>query len=779
MSAGRDRGPLIALLLVACVWLATLAADRPPAAKPLDAAAGEFSGERAAALLQRLVGDDIAHPLGSAADAQVRDRIVGMLQQLGLQPELQSGDMVCSHDGVCGEPINILARIAGTDAGGRAVLLAAHYDSVAAGPGASDDGGGVAAVLEIGRILQQRPRTRQSIILLLDEGEEPGLLGAQAFVEHHRWARSVSAAVNLEARGTSGPSRMFETGRANRWLMGLYAAAIPHPLTNSVYYAVYQLLPNDTDFTIFKAAGYQGFNFAFIGDVSHYHTPLDNVRHADVRSLQHQGDNALRTLLALANAAPDPPPRGEAVYFDLFGRVLLRIPQRWILPAALVALLLMLLAGLRLLQLQLLRVRSLLWGLSGVAGALLIGAIAAAALMAMLRAIGAISAGGAAAAVAHPWALELSFCALALCVTVLIGASLKQRAGFWGLWYAAALLYALLAVALAGMLAGASYVALLPALMALLMMIPAPWRGAGPRERGVWPVSAEAAALAVCVVTFVLVLPIALPLYSALGGGGLPLLTLLLIYSGFSLAALLALGTRALRRGVFITAALALVTGLITATLLPRYSTDVPQRLNLFYRVDADTQSTKWIAQPQSGSMPRALLQAAAFQPDLRPLLPCSETLRLCAQPVWVAPAPALSMPAPQLSLLSAVHASQRVHYRVHIASARAAPIITLQFPFDASIESVRLQGDVRPQVAASPQRLAHGESQLRLFSVPPQGQDLSFDAAESGFDLVVLDQSFGLPDEGDALRRARGELAVPSREGDATIVRRSFRLQP
>src|ERR1700722_17687313 len=129
--------------------------------------------------------------------------------------------------------------------------------------------------------------------------------------------------------------------------------------------------------------------------------------------------------------------------------------------------------------------------------------------------------------------------------------------------------------------------------------------------------------------------------------------------------------------------------------------------------------------------------------------------------------------------LVRRVPASRRVHYRVHIASARAARIITLQFPFDASIESVRLQGDVRPQVAASPQRLAHGESQLRLFSVSPQGQDLSFDAAESGFDLVVLDQSFGLPGEGDALRRARGELAVPSREGDATIVRRSFRLQP
>ena len=546
MSAVRHRGLVIALLLVAALWLATLGADRAPAPKPPGAAPSEFSGERARALLQRLVGDDVPHPLGSSANARVRERIVAALRGMGLTPQLQSGVMVCSNDdGACGMPTNILARIEGSDTGSdHAVLLAAHYDSVAAGPGASDNGAGVAAVLEIARILQLLPRARQSIILLFEDGEEAGLLGAEAFVQHHRWASTVSAAVNLDARGTSGPSLMFETGSANRWLMRLYSAAIARPLTNSVYYAVYKRLPNDTDFTVFKAAGYQGFNFAFIGDVAHYHTPLDNVLHADAGSMQHQGDNALSTLLALANAGPEPPPPGEAVYFDLFGRLLVQIPQPWAYPLALIGLLSIIIVGARLMQLQLLSVRALSWGLGGVAAAVLAGGLAAAALMALLRVLGAGAAGGADAAVAHPWAFELSFAALAFCISALIGARGQRHAGFWGLWYSGTVLYALLAVALARWLPGASYLALVPVAVALLVMIPWMLPGAAARAAsGVsgWLSSAEFAGLAICVVTFVLVLPIALPLYSALGSPGLPLLTVLLIYSSFSLTALAAL----------------------------------------------------------------------------------------------------------------------------------------------------------------------------------------------------------------------------------------------
>ena len=163
------------------------------------------------------------------------------------------------------------------------MLVASHYDSVPAGPGASDDGAGVAANLEVARVLQSRRPSRHSIIFLFDEGEEQGLLGAHAFVEAHPWAKEVRAVVNVDARGTSGGSLMFETGSANNWLIEMYVRAVPHPMTSSIYYAVYKLLPNDTDFSVFHPFGYQGFNFANIGEVSNI-TPRSTVLKMPMRA---------------------------------------------------------------------------------------------------------------------------------------------------------------------------------------------------------------------------------------------------------------------------------------------------------------------------------------------------------------------------------------------------------------------------------------------------------------------------------------------------------------
>jgi hypothetical protein len=761
----------MALLLVAAAWLATLAADRAPAARPLNAAPTQFSGERARALLHDLLDDDRPHPLGSTANAELRERIVGALRGLGLSPVLQSGVMVCAESGECGMPINILARIPGTDTrADQAVVLAAHYDSVEAGPGASDNGADVAALLEIAAILQRLPRPRHSIILLIDDGEELGLLGAHAFVEHHPWAATVGAAVNLDARGTSGPSLMFETGSANRWLMRLYAHAIARPLTNSVFYAVYKLLPNDTDFTVFKAAGFQGFNFAFIGDVAHYHTPLDDWRHTDARSMQQQGDNALATVLALANASDETPPAGEAVYFDLFGRLLVHLAQAWILPAALIVLLLALAAGARLLHLRRLGASGLLWGIAGLAGALLLGGTAAAAMLALLRALGTLAAGGEATEVAHPWALELAFAALAFFVTALIGSRLQRRAGFWGLYCSGTLLCALLALLLVRALPGASYLALLPALAGVLALIPA-MGAAGSRVRAAWISSAELAAVTVCVVSFVLVLPLALLLYSALGGEGLPLLTLLLIYSSFTLAALITLAAARVQRAMILIAALAVAAGLISATLLPAYSPESPRRLNLSYEFDADTQRAEWLAYPARGALPAPLRGAAPFAPR-------AATVFAWNRPMWAAAAASWPLPAPQLQLRSVEPAGAHARYRFHIGSARAAPVLDLTFPPEAQVHALQLESAGGAALSAAPQRMAGGWSRLRLVGVGVEGQDLSFDAVASAFELKLLDESPGLPPPGADLQRSRAPLAVPSQDGDVTIAIRGYRLQ-
>jgi hypothetical protein len=116
-------------------------------------------------------------------------------------------------------------------------------------------------------------------------------------------------------------------------------------MTNSLYYVVYKQLQNDTDFTVFKSAAYQGFNFAFVGHVGRYHTPLDSVANASADSIQHQGDNTLAALSALINAPTLQPPISESVFFDGFAHSLIIWPIGFTLPAALLSLALAALAA--------------------------------------------------------------------------------------------------------------------------------------------------------------------------------------------------------------------------------------------------------------------------------------------------------------------------------------------------------------------------------------------------------------------------------------------------
>ena len=80
---GKDRGLIIACAGVVLLLAVSLWAYRTPAPLAADAPATAFSGIRARDILTDLVGDGVPHPLGSAADASVRDRIVKRLTALG------------------------------------------------------------------------------------------------------------------------------------------------------------------------------------------------------------------------------------------------------------------------------------------------------------------------------------------------------------------------------------------------------------------------------------------------------------------------------------------------------------------------------------------------------------------------------------------------------------------------------------------------------------------------------------------------------------------------
>jgi hypothetical protein len=322
---------ITALLLL--LWQSQLVA-------PAGASQSGFSEEHAFATLSALLKEQRPHTAGSPENAVVRDRIAAALKSAGYAPEVQAAfqcDASPRFPG-CTAVENIVAVHNGTG-DGRAVLVSAHYDSVPAGPGVSDDGAGVAVVLELARAFAART-TRNDIIFLLTDGEETGLRGARAFADHHPLMRRVGIVVNFDARGASGASMMFETGPGNARLMDLFARAVARPSASSVSYEIYKLLPNDTDFSVYRKLGLSGFNFGFINSAALYHSVGDNLQSIDRRSLQHTGEHAFEVTGALADAdLATLNASSDAGFFDVFGLVTVVWPAALNVPIALLALL--------------------------------------------------------------------------------------------------------------------------------------------------------------------------------------------------------------------------------------------------------------------------------------------------------------------------------------------------------------------------------------------------------------------------------------------------------
>jgi len=792
MSAAGNRGLAFALAGIAMLLAATLAAYRPPAPLGPDTPPGAFSAYRAEAILRDLVGNGIPHPIGSPAGARMRETIVKRLAALGYAPQLQSG-FVC-RGGVCGSPVNIVATLRGSTEDRDAVMLAAHYDSVPAGPGASDDGAAVATLLEIARILAARPPSPHPIVLLLTDGEEAGLLGASLFVQQHPLSKQVKAVVNLEARGTSGPSLMFETGTANTWLMRLYGSAIARPFSNSLYYVVYKRLPNDTDFSVFKTAAYQGFNFAFIGDVGRYHTPLDSVANASASSIQHQGDNALAALSALANSPTLHPAVAESVFFDGFARTLITWPAAFALPAALLTLALLLAEAVILLRKGAVTAREVMWGGMGMICMLALGTALCASLLALAVASGRVPPIGGASWISHPLPMHGAAAAIALLAAGGASAWLARRAGFWGFWMAATLLGAVLSVASAVVVPGASHVPLLWTVAAGLGVLPSTMSLMRQRAGSRW--AADFAALFPTLVIFACVLPLVRFLYVALGSLAWPVSTLVLGLGAANLLPLLASASGRARQWVTATAALCAMCGAVLTLSLPTYSADWPERINVEYWLDADTGQAQYLVRCNSMRLPTALAASAHFDPVPHPPFAGH------GSPAFHAAAPKLELAAPELlpiarsvstsqptsasppvsasqSTLESKAAGSATHLDLWLRSPRRAPEALVVFPASAHVADITLVTAAGP-VRTKLNRLRSGATILDIVSLPAAGVELSVDAAgRTPVAVQVLDQSYDFPVEGSTLQRARPPNATSSQDGDLTVVHRTATLYP
>ena len=732
MISRRDWIPGVAVLMLLMLGFAVKGLLIEPPSPPPAAAAGEFNTQRAIGRLQRILGDQRPHPVDTAADDAVRERLLAELQAIGLQPEVHEADD-CSETPArrlvsCSHVRNVVVTIAGREPG-QHLLLNAHYDSTPTGPGAADDGVGVATLLEVASLLKDSP-PRRPVTFLFNEGEEFGLNGSAAFMRSDPVAPHVNSLINIDTRGDAGPALMFETNDPNRAALSLYARATRRPYANSLSSDFAKLIPNTTDVVEFKPGGWTILNFAIVGNETRYHSPGDTIAALNRASLYHVGSEVLALTRSMASTAePAAITPGQTVFTDLAGRAFIHLPLN------LAAVLLALLA---------LAAVILAWRERALGKALL---VAAGATLAGIAVSGILAIAASAFRPGDFWRAHPSFAYLAV-----YAALLSAMTGLFTRWGHRADRGALRAATwLLILLVGSALGLALPGGLIFFLIAPVPALiGIALQHRS--PRLATGLLVAAAIIQYLMFAQM------------LALIEMLLIdgplWAVTPLAALAALPFLVEIAAALLRPALALLLtvslGLWAAALaLPRSSYERPASFSIDYFRDANHKNAFWgIASKQ------APLPAGYPGHWRRGVLPYNGRLR------WIAPAPVLSTPEPSLRVMSSKPAGAGRRVRIAL-SPGGADAVSISFAGTTNLLEIGLPGALK----RIPATADHERAVVRCSGRSCAGfviETLLADRAPVQANLFAL--RFSLPPEGRSLEAARPPNALPQYAPDSTI---------
>lgn len=778
---------VMAIAMVAGIALGLLTRPRPTV-KPVTSPQQDFSAERALAHLREIARKP--HPTGTQENVEVGDYLVRQIESLGLKPEVQNTSFTTRNnakDFVVVQVRNVLARIEGTGPDSkRAVLLLAHYDTVPGSPGASDDGAGVAVLLESMRALLVSGKPAHDVIFLFTDAEELGTYGAKAFITQHPWSKDVAIALNFEARGTTGPAVMFETGDKDGWLVREFLDGVPNPYANSLATVLYKYMASGTDFTVLRQAGISGLNFAFAEGLERYHSGRDSLEFLDPRSLQHEGDYALAMARRLGNAEFSQRPRYTGTYFNVIGSLAVFYPTSWALVPTLLVLVLYFLA-----VFLARRQGELSWKGAALAAAGVLIAVVLAAVPAGFVLVSATGRGGGpliyasgyiyGAVIAYSTAVFLAV--LTLC---------RKRTNMISVFLGAMVLWIIALVALTVLAPAAAYVLQWPGLLACTLAIGLIVRGKG-EVRGTYLV---AGCVAVAVGIGLLLAPpidslhIALPMQFWVPLCIAVVLALILFIPQFdSILRLSSWG---------VTAAALVIVGVCTAAAVKtRYDNQRPQPDHVFYVANADTRDAIWLTQDD-----KADPWTSQFFPNPKLIQSLNEYL-----PDWYTggtrgpaqkmtnSAPFLIDNQPEVSIVSDETVNGVRRLRLHVRSPRKATNLSVRVHAEGGIlESAA--GDQKPEeplagliekpASETPAKAGKGDSTNQsprkdivfvYYGLPTAGATLTVGTkADDRIAVEVIDRSFDLPPVPNQERQERPRSVFQSRSYvDSTLVRRSF----
>jgi hypothetical protein len=723
----------------------------------------EFSEARADAALGRILGPkQIPDPVSSDNNAAVRANIIKEFAALGVKTTTYTAFTCNAWRGfsyiACATVTDIIADV--VPGQGKAIVMLAHYDSVPAGPGASDDKSGVVTILETVRALKARgAASKHPVIAVITDGEEAGLLGANAFLQNPALKARVGVVVNVEARGTRGQSLLFQTSPGDGRLIDLYAHSVPVMATSSLYAEIYKFLPNDTDLTLFIRDGFPSFNFAFADNVHYYHSPFDTRQHLGHATLQMHGDNLLGVVSTLEQTDYAALKGGNDIYISVLGAMLPRMPEVLALPFAIVVFLGIATAAF------LARRDPFAWRPALLAAAMPLALIVGCVIVGLALAFIAQSISGQPdPTYAYPinMRIALGFGVFGAALLVSRMVTLRGAASSAWLWLAG------LGVITATFLPGISPYFTFPSFIAGILLL------ATSRTKAGWTGTVGQTAIAVSALA-ALIIWLAL-VCSGETLMGLSLHELFTVPSAFGLLAVIPLlAARPMNRGSW-----AIVTGVFAALsigcavaqgLQPAYSAESPQRVNILY-FEKGQDAPYWIAASAwkargTDPIPASMMKADhfAYNKDADGGLGLGSA--------YVAPAngtPSFQMPSATLVSDTKAGSTRTVHIAIHGSSDTS--VMMLRIPKDARLTGLALRGQ-----HYDPPKDWSGDTMLECSSRDCRELDLTMTLSGTGpltFDFG--EQRYGLPAFGDAIKATRPNTAFASQSGDGVILANSVK---
>jgi hypothetical protein len=528
----------------------------------------------------------------------------------------------------------------------------------------------------------------------------------------------------------------------------------------------------ESDFTAFQQAGLAGMSLAYNEGFYRMHTGLDTVQNVSVDSLQHQGATAVALVGRFGDLDLRRVAARDAVYFNVLGPAFVVYSQSWVVPLAVVLVLLYAAVVALGFRRRLLAWRSVVYGF-------------VVAFVTMLFTAG---------VVAYTWLVTSTAYAgrgfpdlssyndnlhraglMALVLAVVAGFYLGSLEGsrVWAFGLGAQFWWLLAAVAAAVWAPGASYLPAWPLLFSLVatavvfIFLP-PSDGA----EGIWRPLVRWVVMCIGVTPGILLVSSSTYLLLVSAGLRLPgavLAAWMLLALLVPLLELAAYPRRWVLPFALAAFGLGVLLGFSPAT---GYERGLGRADSLFYKLDADKGRAIWGSlDPGTDAWTARQLGADPLQiwvPDYFPGVGIAQ--------YYAQPATSVDLPPPELRTLSDHVSGGLRMVSLRVQSPRGAPVVGVMVQSVVGYLSAAVNGWPVPGADTDVLGNTLFRWVMEYYDLPPGGIVLAF-ACRAGRELRirVIDYSYGLPGSPELAVAPRPPGVLPGGVGDATYVEKTY----